>query len=362
MKQEKIGQYKVKESIFPIKIFIYSYVTLLLLSGVHFGIILFFQRMRINDIFLVHFVLIYWAAVTGITVMMFKKQAKKYYDDPIKEIAKQTVKVANGDFSVYVPPLHTADKLNYVDVMIISFNKMVEELGSIETLKTDFFANVSHEIKTPIAVIQNAAELLKTNSLSMKEKQDTIQTIIYTAKKLNQLITNILKINKLEKQNIVPSIEKYDLCKQLCNCILNFETQWEAKNIEIDADIEDRCYIESDRDLLEIVWNNLLSNAIKFSETNGKIYISQKRIADKVEIVIEDEGCGMDEETLHHIFEKFYQGDTSHATEGNGLGLALTLRCLQMMNGCIRAESHKGKGSKFTVQLPIENQRKEAGI
>ena len=135
-----------------------------------------------------------------------------------------------------------------------------------------------------------------------------------------------------------------------------------GKNIEIDADIEDRCYIESDRDLLEIVWNNLLSNAIKFSETNGKIYISQKRIADKVEIVIEDEGCGMDEETLHHIFEKFYQGDTSHATEGNGLGLALTLRCLQMMNGCIRAESHKGKGSKFTVQLPIENQRKEAGI
>lgn len=360
MKQKTIGQYKVKESIFPVKVFVYSYVTLLLLSGIHFGIILFFQRMGINDIYLVHFVLIYWAVVAGITVLMFKKQAKKYYDDPIKEIAKQTVKVANGDFSVYVPPLHTADKLNYVDVMIISFNKMVEELGSIETLKTDFFANVSHEIKTPIAIIQNAAELLKANSMTMDERQDTIQTIIHTVKKLNQLITNILKINKLEKQNINPSIEKYDLCEQLCDCILNFETQWEAKNIEIEANLEDRCMIESDRDLLEIVWNNLLSNAIKFSDTNGKIHISQKTVNDQVEVIVEDEGCGMNEETIHHIFEKFYQGDTSHATEGNGLGLALTLRCLQMMEGSIKVESQEGQGSKFTVLLPIVNKGKEA--
>ena len=131
---EMVGQYKVKQSIFPVKLFITSYLVILLLSGIHIGFITLFREFGLEDsYFLVIFVMVYWAIVAGIVVMMFKKQARENYDEPIKEIAKSTVRVANGDFSVYVPPLHTADQLNYVDVMIMSFNKMVEELGSIET-------------------------------------------------------------------------------------------------------------------------------------------------------------------------------------------------------------------------------------
>ena len=350
---EMVGQYKVKQSIFPVKLFITSYLVILLLSGIHIGFITLFREFGLEDsYFLVIFVMVYWAIVAGIVVMMFKKQARENYDEPIKEIAKSTVRVANGDFSVYVPPLHTADQLNYVDVMIMSFNKMVEELGSIETLKTDFFANVSHEIKTPIAVIQNAAELLKSNSLAYEEREDYLQTIIFSTKKLSQLITNILKINKLEKQTIMPSVSEYDLCEQLCECILRFENQWEEKDIDIEADMEEQCLIYGDEDLLDIVWNNLLSNAIKFTEPKGKIRIQQTSNDHEVQITIQDEGCGMSEETIQHIFDKFYQGDTSHATEGNGLGLALVLRCLQLMQGSIHVESKLGQGSKFIVTLP----------
>ena len=286
-------------------------------------------------------------------------QIKKTYEKPMHRLAKATAKVAQGDFSVYVPPLHTADKLDYLDVMILDFNIMVEELGSIETLKTDFFSNVSHEMKTPLAVIQNYAQLLQKENLTEEERREYSESILQSTRKLSSLITNILKLNKLEKQTIRPAPEQYDLCQQLCDCALQFEDAWEKKDIEFIAELEDRVVIEADPGLLELVWTNLLSNAVKFTPPGGTVTLTQTSNEREVTVSVSDTGCGMDEKTLRHIYDKFYQGDTSHSTEGNGLGLALVQRILQLSNGTIAVKSRVGQGSTFTVRLPAPVHREE---
>ena len=235
--------------------------------------------------------------------------------------------------------------------MIIDFNKMVEELGSIETLKTDFFSNVSHEIKTPLAIIQNNAELLCMEKKPEKQKEYA-EVIFQTTKRLSELISNILKLNKLEKQAITPVAEEYDLCGQLAECAANYEPVWEKKDIGFDADMEDSVKITADAALMELVWNNLFSNAVKFTEPGGTIKLTEQSDDSEIRVSVEDNGCGMTEETRKHIFEKFYQGDTSHAMAGNGLGLALALRVLQLNDYKIEVESEPGRGSKFTVIIP----------
>lgn len=346
---------------FPLPLFGVILGGLMLASGVHEGLILLVYRLSLNDIILVHAVLVYWVLVSLGMTLLIRHLMKNTFEKPVQELAAATRKVAEGDFSVYVPPIHTADKLDYLDVMILDFNKMVGELGSIETLKTDFFSNVSHEIKTPLAVIQNTAQLLRDESLPPEQRAEYVDTIEKYARRLNDLIGNILRLNKLEKQTIQPKPEPYDLCAQLAQCALLFEERWEEKNIEFEADIEDQCTIQADGSLLELVWNNLLSNAFKFTEPGGTVTLRQTSTADGVEVSVSDTGCGMDEETIKHIFDKFYQGDTSHATEGNGLGLALVLRILRMMGGSISVTSAPGEGSTFTVRLPVRAGQGEQG-
>lgn len=342
----------IRSSRFPLALFSITLAGLMLASGIHMGFIILLTRLELSDFVRVNVPILYWCLIAAGVALLISRLIRSTYEKPLKQLAQAARQVAGGDFSVYIPPIHSPDKQDYMDDMILDFNKMVAELGSIETLKTDFFSNVSHEIKTPLAVIQNSADLLLREPLS-PEQREYAQTIVRSSRRLNGLITNILKLNKLEKQTIRPAPEPCDLCQQLADCALLFEARWEKKGIEFEADIEDQAVIEADESLLELVWNNLLSNAVKFTEPGGTITLRQTSTADSVEVSVSDTGCGMDAETLEHIFDKFYQGDTSHSTEGNGLGLALVLRILRMVGGDISVSSRPGEGSTFTVKLPV---------
>lgn len=348
---EKILENKVRESRFPTSLFFVYLIVLLLMSGIHTGLIVGMNTLGWNELVQTLIPILYWSMVAvGLTVFT-RMQIRRVYEEPMHKLADATRKVAEGDFSIYIAPLHTSDKLDYLDNMLMDFNKMVEELGSIETLKTDFFSNVSHEIKTPLSIIQNNAELLCTEDLSDPQR-NYAEMIFHTSKRLADLISNILKLNKLEKQTITPVMQTYDLCEQLAECAIGYEPAWEEKNLEFDADLEDYAEISADPDLMELVWNNLFSNAVKFTEPGGKITLTEESNENEIRVSVTDNGCGMTEETKKHIFEKFYQGDTSHATAGNGLGLALALRVLQLNNYQIEVVSKLGEGSTFTVILP----------
>ena len=229
---------------------------------------------------------------------------------------------------------------------------MSAELAGVETLRTDFISNVSHEMKTPLAVIQNYAALLKSPQLAEADRLEYAQSISDASKRLAALITNILKLNKLENQQIFPESKPYNLSEQICGCLLEFESQWEKKKIEIDTDIDDDIIISADSELMSLVWSNLFSNALKFTDEGGKVSVSAKKIDGAVTVAVSDTGCGIDSETGKHIFEKFYQGDTSHAVRGNGLGLALVKRVIDITGSEISVASEVGKGSTFTIKIP----------
>lgn len=298
-------------------------------------------------------ILLFWLLCASIFTYITLIQINHWYEQPMQTFAKATKQVANGDFSVYVEPIHSADKMDYLDYMFLDFNKMVEELGSIETLKTDFISNVSHEIKTPIAVIQNYAEYLQKESMEETQRIEYAKIIEDTSKRLAYLITNILRLNKLENQKIRPEVAEYDLCRQLSECAIQLEELWENKNIDFEAQLEDSAYICADQSLMELVWNNLLSNAIKFTENGGKVMLKQSSTENATIVSITDTGCGMNEDTMKHIFDKFYQGDYSHSKEGNGLGLALALRVLQLHDSTISVTSTPDQGTTFTVTIPL---------
>lgn len=268
-----------------------------------------------------------------------------------KHIAEAAKKVVQGDFSVRIEPISRFGADEKFNEIIDCFNTMTEELAGVETLRTDFIANVSHEMKTPLAVMQNYGTLLQTPDLDEKKRMEYAKGVTDASRRLADMMTNILKLNRLEKQQIYPKTEEYDLGEQLCECLLAYETVWEKKDIEIETAIEESVKISADAELLSLVWNNLFSNAFKFTPEGGTVSVTLETDEEYAIVHVKDTGCGMTAEVGAHIFEKFYQGDTSHATQGNGLGLALVKRVVDIMQGEIGVESAPGLGSTFTVKF-----------
>ncbi len=272
-------------------------------------------------------------------------------DRPVKNIIDAAEKIIQGDFSVRIKPQSRFGTDETFNRVIDCFNKMAEELGSVETLRLDFIANVSHEMKTPLAVMQNYGTLLQSPDLSEEKRLEYAKGITDGSRRLADMMTNILKLNLLENQQIYPQVKEFDLGEQLCECLLQYENVWEKAEIEIETDIAENVKVKADAELLSHVWNNLFSNAFKFTSSGGKVAVSLTATDHHAIVKVSDTGCGMSPDVGAHIFEKFYQGDTSHSSQGNGLGLSLVKRVVDIMHGEISVESSVGKGSTFTVKI-----------
>lgn len=269
---------------------------------------------------------------------------------PIARITEAAERISRGEHSVRLP----ADDMPGGDTfreIAESFNRMASELEGVEALRTDFTANVSHELKTPLAVMQNYGTLLSAPQLDDSLRLEYARGIVDTSKKAADMVSNILRLDRLEHQQIFPNTSRYDLGEQLCEILLQYESVWESKNIDISAKLEENVMINADSELLLPVWSNLLSNAFKFTPEGGSVSVELSADEQYATVRIGDTGCGMSSEVGAHIFEKFYQGDTSHATGGNGLGLALVKRVIDIIHGEISVESTEGIGSVFTVRL-----------
>ena len=269
---------------------------------------------------------------------------------PIMQLNAATKKVAKGDFDVQVE----VDADTEVAQLARSFNSMVNELKSNVLLKKDFISNVSHEFKTPLATVNGFAKLLREGNCTPEEVAEYAEIIEHETSRLSTLCSNILRLSRIENQTIVTKPSVFRLDEQMRDVLLMLEPQWNQKELELDVELEETSYC-ADEELLQQVWINIIGNAIKFTDNKGKIEIALKNLDKNVIITVKDNGIGMTEEAQKHIFEKFYQGDKSHASDGNGLGLALVKEILDICSGKISVCSAPGEGALFTVTLPKNN-------
>jgi len=272
----------------------------------------------------------------------------KFYLSPMKDLIRATERVAKGDFSVRLP----VEKNSEMGTLMHSFNSMVRDLGSIEMFRNDFINDFSHEFKTPIVSIRGFARQLQRDDISDEDRKEYATIIANEAQRLANLSTNILLLSKLENQQILTEKTDFSLDEQLRTCILLLEKEWTAKEMELEIDL-DAVTINGNAEMLSQVWMNILGNAVKYTGRGGNIAVSLQRAEQTAVVRISDNGIGMDPLTKSHIFEKFYQGENSHNQQGNGLGLAMVKRIVELSNGKIQVESEKGIGTTFIVTLPI---------
>ena len=272
----------------------------------------------------------------------------KIFVSPMMKLGDAMRKVAGGDFSVR---LDCTSKIRDVREVYGSFNTMVKELGNTETLQTDFVSNVSHEFKTPINAIEGYASLLQDSQLTDEQKNAYIDKIIFNTRRLSDLVGNILLLSKVNNQTISLKASTFRLDEQVRQSILALESKWEKKEIEFDIDLDEIEYTGYEN-LLSHVWLNLIDNAVKFSPQNGQIRIRLKQLDGSVTFSIWDNGLPIPEADIDRIFNKFYQGDNSHASEGNGLGLALVRKLVAAAHGTINVTSSEDAGTEFVVALP----------
>lgn len=280
--------------------------------------------------------------------------AGRFIIKPMLNLSDAIKEIARGNFNVEI---NENDGLEQVRTVAHDLKIMAQELKGIETLRSDFIADVSHEFKTPLASIEGYATLLQNGSLNEHDRSEYTGLIIDSTRQLSTLTSNILSLSKLENQQIVPETGSFLLDEQLRQALLMLEPQWTAKNIELDIELEETSFFGSE-ELLMIVWFNLLGNAIKFTPDGGTVGVRLHKKESGVEVVIFDNGIGIPQQAQKHVFEKFYQADKARGNSGNGLGLALVDRIVTLCRGEIKLKSEVGKGTEFTVSLPYQAQRK----
>lgn len=267
---------------------------------------------------------------------------------PVQNMGNAFHELSKGNFAVKVPE---NERTFEIREMAQRFNAMTYDLSHIETLRSDFVANVSHEFKTPIASIEGYATLLQNHNLSPEKHDRYVEKILENSRRLSNLSGNILMLSKLENQETVLGQTEFRLDEQIRKCILMLENKWSVKSIAFDLELPRTIYYGSEA-LLEQVWSNILDNAIKHSDNDGVIHVWIRQTDTQLTVAIADHGDGMSEEIQKHIFEKFFQGDASRKAEGNGLGLALVKRIVALCKGEVTVKSSPGKGAEFFVVLP----------
>ena len=279
--------------------------------------------------------------------LLFTSQLSKYFFNPIKKLRYAIDKVADGDFSVRL-----ADQSSSKEIMEIytGFNLMAHELSSTEILQTDFVSNVSHEFKTPINAIEGYSTLLQDSDNLSEDQRKYVEKILLNTERLSSLVGSILLLSKLENQQIPTNQTEYRLDEQIRQSVVALETAWTQKAIELDVELDRVSYLGNES-MMRHVWDNLISNAVKFSPQGGMVKLRLSRKLQKLIFTIEDQGPGLSKEAQKHIFDKFYQADSSHKQEGNGLGLALVKRILAIEKGQITADNIPEGGCRFTVTL-----------
>ncbi len=297
------------------------------------------------------FTFILWIYIVSVIIStVLTAIVGKWLLSPILKISRASNQVAKGDFNIR---LEADSRIAEVQQTYANFNHMVHELGTIETLRSDFIANVSHEFKTPLNAIEGYATLLQDRNLTDEEELEYVDKILFNTSRLSDLAGNILLLSKVENQNIPGAATRYMLDEQIRQTLVLLEPKWSEKSIELDVEM-DEVSIYNCEGLLSHVWLNIIGNAIKFSPIDSCIVVRLSEDRNGVTVSVRDSGIGMSGETMQHIFEKFYQGDSSRKSEGNGIGLALVKKILDLCGGRISVTSAEGEGSTFKIILPKE--------
>jgi len=292
----------------------------------------------------IRMLLIAVCVVAGITIEQFVN--KKIFK-PLNALNHSMDEVTSGNFNL---KLSTDSRILEIKEIMSHFNTMAAELSSIEMFRNDFISSVSHEFKTPIAAIEGFATLLQSADLTAEERETYTNYIINSTKRLSNLSDNILKLSRLEQQELILDKKEFNLSEQVRVAILTLEREWSKKEIELEIEIDEIQY-HGNQDLLFQVWMNLINNAVKFTPNCGLIKVLLKQKNEQIIFQVIDNGVGMSDENRKRIFEKFYQSDKSHNSQGNGLGLPLVRRIISLHDGIINVESELGSGSTFTVTL-----------
>lgn len=274
-----------------------------------------------------------------------------YFFGPIKKLRSAMSKVEQGDLTVKLDDSNGPKEIRDVNA---GFNLMVDGLKSTETLQADFISCVSHEFKTPLNAIEGYTTLLQGCENLDETQQLYVEKILFNTKRLSDLAGSILFMSKIENQTIPTNQKLFDLDEQIRQSVLSLEAMWEPKDIEFDIELDDTMYFGNELQMHH-VWNNLISNAIKFNPDCGIIRLRLHKSKKDIVFVIEDSGPGIPQEAQKHIFDKFYQADSSHKQEGHGLGLAMVAQILKLEGGTIAVENIPAGGCRFTVTLQNKN-------